>query len=318
MGDSNKPGTHLSKKEALMAISKFISLRSKEDETGIKEGSCIVDYLGRILSLGYRGLPANIESNMISFDIKYYIQNAISNAIALARRPLSNATLYTTKFPDEEACKAIIQSQIKNVFYADNEDEETTYIANKMLESAGIETHNLDKIEIIVPNDYDRSWDKTFAGLSNIIAMRSKDPNTQVGCCIADQSHRVISLGYNGMPFGCSDECFPWDRVGEKKDSKYVYVAHSELNAILSAQETSPLSLEGSSIYVNLFPCPDCAKMIIQKRIAEVFYILDKYHNLDSFRASRDMLLMAGIKLKQINDLEVKVKKEQNIYVKRG
>lgn len=134
------------------------------------------------------------------------------------------------------------------------------------------------------------SWDEYFMGVALLAAQRSKDPNTQVGACIVDDQNRILSTGYNGFPYGCSDDVFPWDREG--KDTKYPYVVHAELNAILN---TRGKSLAGSRIYVALFPCNECAKAIIQAGIKEVIYLSDKYGTTPMTLASKRMLAAAGV-----------------------
>ncbi len=136
------------------------------------------------------------------------------------------------------------------------------------------------------------TWDDYFMGVALLAAQRSKDPNTQVGACIVDGQNRIISTGYNGFPLGCSDDEFPWGRDGENIDTKYPYVVHAELNAILNARGKN---LTGSKLYVALFPCNECAKAIIQSGIKEVVYLSDKYHDTPLTKASRRMLEAAGI-----------------------
>ena len=137
------------------------------------------------------------------------------------------------------------------------------------------------------------SWDEYFMGIAYLSAMRSKDPNTQVGACIVSQENKILSMGYNGFPTGCDDDEFPWSREGELCDSKYAYVTHSELNAILNYRGGS---LEGSKIYVSLFPCNECAKAIIQAGIKTVIYDCDKYANTAPIMASKRMFRSAGVK----------------------
>ena len=139
------------------------------------------------------------------------------------------------------------------------------------------------------------SWDEYFMGVALLAAERSKDPNTQVGACIVSTDNIIISTGYNGMPKGCSDDVFPWDRTGE--ETKYPYVVHAELNAILNA---SGRDLRGSRIYVALFPCNECAKAIIQSGISEVRYLSDKYKGTMGNLASKRMLDAAGVKYTQL------------------
>ena len=139
------------------------------------------------------------------------------------------------------------------------------------------------------------SWDEYFMGIAMLAARRSKDPNTQVGACIVSPDNIIISTGYNGMPKGCSDDEFPWDREGV--ETKYPFVVHAELNAILNANGRN---LQGSRIYVALFPCNECAKAIIQSGIKEVVYLSDKYATTPSTLASKRMLNAAGVKLTQL------------------
>lgn len=140
------------------------------------------------------------------------------------------------------------------------------------------------------------SWDEYFMGVSNLSGMRSKDPNTQVGACIVSQDNKILSMGYNGFPNGCSDEEFPWSREGDMESSKYAYVTHSELNAILNYRGGS---LEGAKIYVSLFPCNECAKAIIQAGIKTVVYDSDKYHDTPANKVSKRMLNAAGVRYYQ-------------------
>lgn len=137
------------------------------------------------------------------------------------------------------------------------------------------------------------SWDEYFMGVAALSAMRSKDPGTQVGACIVSPSNKILSMGYNGFPTGCSDDDFPWNREGAPLDNKYFYSTHSELNAILNYRGGS---LEGCKIYVTLFPCNECAKAIIQCGIKEIVYACDKYGETDSVKASKRMLDAAGVK----------------------
>ena len=135
------------------------------------------------------------------------------------------------------------------------------------------------------------SWDEYFMGLAHLSAMRSKDPSTQVGAVIVSGEHRVVSIGYNGFPNGCSDDEFPWDREGDFGATKYPYVVHAELNAILNSKN----DLRGCSIYVSLFPCNECAKAIIQSGIKEVIYDCNKYDGSTAVQASMRMFDAAGV-----------------------
>ena len=137
------------------------------------------------------------------------------------------------------------------------------------------------------------SWDEYFMGVAMLASRRSKDPNTQVGACIVSGDNIILSTGYNGFPIGCSDDEYPWDREGEEGQTKYPYVVHAELNAILNA---SGKSLKGARLYVDLFPCNECAKAIIQSGIKEVIYDSNKYEGTASVMASMRMFQAAGVK----------------------
>ena len=139
------------------------------------------------------------------------------------------------------------------------------------------------------------SWDEYFMGIAMLAARRSKDPSTQVGCCIVSPDNIIISTGYNGMPKGCSDDEYPWERSGE--ETKYPYVVHAELNAILNANGRD---LRGSKLYVALFPCNECAKAIIQSGVSEVLYLSDKYKDTMGNFASKRMLDAAGVQFTQL------------------
>lgn len=148
------------------------------------------------------------------------------------------------------------------------------------------------------------SWDEYFMGVALLASQRSKDPSTQVGACIIDGDKRILSTGYNGFPKGCSDDEFPWNRDESKGETKYQYVVHAELNAILNA---SGKKLAGATLYVGLFPCNECAKAIIQSGIKEVIYLSDKYHNTAPMTASRKMLESAGITVRQLKPTKASI-----------
>lgn len=154
------------------------------------------------------------------------------------------------------------------------------------------------------------TWDEYFMGLAHLSALRSKDPNTQVGAAIVDENHRVVSVGYNGFPTGVSDDEFPWDRDGGVLDSKYAFVVHAELNAILNSQR----SVRGCTIYVSLFPCNECAKAIIQSGIKRIVYESDKYNGVDTNIASKRMLKAAGVELVRLdNTISITVDRCKNV-----
>ena len=141
------------------------------------------------------------------------------------------------------------------------------------------------------------SWDEYFMGVARLSAMRSKDPITQVGACIVNDKKRIVGIGYNGFPKGVDDDSFPWSKDGEWLNTKYPYVVHAEPNAILN----STVSLDNSTLYVTLFPCNECAKLIVQSGIKEVVYLEDKYNEQDMFKASRKMFESAGVTTRQMS-----------------
>jgi dCMP deaminase len=141
------------------------------------------------------------------------------------------------------------------------------------------------------------SWEEYFMGVAQLSAMRSKDPNSQVGACIVNSRKRIIGIGYNGFPTGCSDDELPWEREGNYLQTKYPYVCHAEMNAITNSSNKA--ELEGATIYVSLFPCNECAKLMVQVGIKEVVYLDDKYPDQDIFVAAKKIFDMAGVKYRR-------------------
>jgi dCMP deaminase len=141
------------------------------------------------------------------------------------------------------------------------------------------------------------SWDEYFMGVALLSACRSKDPNTQVGACIVNEKNKIVGAGYNGLPTGCNDDEFPWEKQGDFLQTKYPYICHAELNAILN---NIGMDLHGCKIYTALFPCNECAKAIIQSGIAEVVYLSDKYAGTETAKASRLMLDKAGVACRKV------------------
>jgi dCMP deaminase len=141
------------------------------------------------------------------------------------------------------------------------------------------------------------SWDEYFMGVALLSARRSKDPSTQVGACIVNEKNKIVGAGYNGLPIGCDDDEFPWEKQGDFLETKYPYICHAELNAILN---NIGMDLKGCKIYTALFPCNECTKAIIQSGIAEVIYLSDKYEGSDIFKASKIMLEKAGVSFRKV------------------
>ena len=144
------------------------------------------------------------------------------------------------------------------------------------------------------------SWDEFFMGISKLSAGRSKDPNTQVGACIVSEDNRILSIGYNGAPNHFDDDLFPWNREGKPTETKYMYVCHAESNAIHNYLG-SRKDLRGSKIYVDLFPCNECAKDIIQAGIKEVVYLSDKYDGSDENMASKHLFNSCGVSYRKMD-----------------
>ncbi|XP_057186659.1 deoxycytidylate deaminase isoform X1 [Triplophysa rosa] len=146
-------------------------------------------------------------------------------------------------------------------------------------------------------------WPEYFMAVAFLSAQRSKDPNSQVGACIVNQENKIVGIGYNGMPNGCDDDLLPWSRSADNKlDTKYPYVCHAELNAIMNKNSAD---VKGCTMYVALFPCNECAKLIIQAGIKDVIYLSDKYHDSPEMTASRRLLNLAGVAYKCIAELEL-------------
>ena len=154
------------------------------------------------------------------------------------------------------------------------------------------------------------SWDEYFMGVALLSAKRSKDPNTKVGACIVNEEKRIVGIGYNGFPYGCDDNVFPWanDKHLDQLDTKYPYVVHAEPNAILN----STTKLNGTTLYVTLFPCNECAKLIIQSGIRRVVYMEDKYNGTPTDIASKKMLDAAGVVYSQMTKIKVSLFNENN------
>ena len=153
------------------------------------------------------------------------------------------------------------------------------------------------------------SWDEYFMAVAKLSSLRSKDPSTQVGACIVAEDKRILSIGYNGAPNGFEDDKFPWQREGDSLNTKYFYVCHAEMNAILNFRG-SRKELQGATIYVDLFPCNECSKLIIQSGIKHIIYLCDKYANTDSVIASKKMLDECGVTYQQFEcdkDINIKI-----------
>ena len=166
------------------------------------------------------------------------------------------------------------------------------------------------------------TWDEYFMSIAKITAGRSKDPNTQVGACIVSKDNRILSTGYNGAPNNFDDDKFPWDREGNPLETKYMYVCHAEANAIDNFRGYKK-EFENSRIYVDLFPCNECAKKIIQSGIKEVIYLSDKYKDSESTIAAKLLFDTCGVKYKKLSNtnkktIEVPLEEDKElIYIEK-
>ena len=393
-----KRSSYLSWQPYFLAIAKLTSQRSKDPQNQV--GACIVDSNNRILGIGYNGFPrgcsddvlpwssaatynetsddtkAEIEEKNELHSKEYFMVQAEINAILNKIGSVSGATMYVYgSFPCNECAKVIIQAGISEVVYMDMDGDRCTTddkCENKIKASrilfglAGVKLTNYTKIlyqnedgssmipripdlNFEISNDGDDlnhqretsiesktnnsiseehrqllikeanydpiqekqtqyshnnkkrqeylSWDDYFTAVASLSAYRSKDPNTQVGACIVDSNQCIIGIGYNGFPRGCSDDHLPWSRKAPNPlHTKYLYVVHAEVNAVLNKGSKD---CTGATLYVALFPCNDCAKVIIQSGIKEVVYLSDTYHHSDMCKASRIMFEMAGVKCRQ-------------------
>ncbi|MEN8188281.1 MAG: dCMP deaminase family protein [Thermodesulfobacteriota bacterium] len=159
-----------------------------------------------------------------------------------------------------------------------------------------MDTSQINSAKVTKREDY-LCWDDYFMAVALLSAQRSKDPNTQVGACVANPQNKIVGVGYNGFPWGCSDDVLPWAREGAYLDTKYPYVCHAELNAVLNSISTN---LHNCKIYVGLFPCNECTKVIIQSGIREIIYLSDKYRDTDLVKASKIMLDKSETKYRQL------------------
>jgi dCMP deaminase len=136
-------------------------------------------------------------------------------------------------------------------------------------------------------------WNTFFMSVAVLSSKRSKDPVSQVGACITDKENKIVSVGYNGFPRGCSDDIFPWGKDSpEAENNKYSYVIHAEMNSILNK---NTVNLDNCVLYTTLFPCCECTKVIIQSGIKTIWY-LDYREDLASLR----MIAATGVKCEQL------------------
>lgn len=157
----------------------------------------------------------------------------------------------------------------------------------------------LNNKDILEPKPY-ISWHEYFMSVAQLAARRSKDPSTQVGACIVNSQNKIVATGYNGMPNGVHDDQVPWNKEGSFLETKYAYVVHAELNAILNCILTDQT---GCRLYVSLFPCNECAKAVIQSGIRHVIYLSDKHKDKEATIAAKKMFEMVGVRCEQYSSL---------------
>lgn len=261
----------------------------------------------RFLSYGYNGYPKYINDAILmkegyTLGKNNFLLHAEENAIlnAPSRKFLQGSTIYTTFLPCNECVKSLIQVGIRKIVYQKEYDpNDSINIASiRMIEASGIECIRMTgpMLSITDPTQSPYiSLETFFMAICQLSAMRSKDPHRQIGACIVDLiKKKILSLGYNSFPKNISDDEFPWEKNQPRsEDDKFAYVVHAEKNAILNTQFSD--SLEGSTVYIELFPCPECAKLIIQSGIKEIVYRSDEDHHKESAQRSRLMLDYAGI-----------------------
>ena len=314
--EKDKNQNVLSWMEAFGAMAYYISLRT--DPKFKPDGAIITTRDYCILGGGYCGLPRGVEiENLDSqIDINKYLVSAVTNAIYLINDKVEHSRLFCLNFPSSSDVKSAIQKGVDLIYYVNDREIDEDYTAalnmiERRFDHQQIIIKKIPSLEITTNKKERLNWNELFIGLAKILSMRSKDPNTQVGSCLITPDKRILSIGYNGLPIGNHDGDFPWNREGEHlSDTKYPYVVHAEHNAISMANGKD---LTAAVLYVNLFPCSNCAKIIIQSGIKQVYYTNDKYHDTEDALISRILFDSAGIKYKLIPDIEIEVKSSSKV-----
>lgn len=347
-----KRSDYLSWPDYFMATAFLAAQRSKDPQTQV--GACVVNDHNRIVGIGYNGLPHGCSDDVFNWhsdaadplaDKHLYVCHAEVNAVLNKNcATVAGCHLYVALFPCNECAKICIQSGIRRIVYLSDKHAHKTSsrAARLMFKAAGVLCERYEptfkRIEIdfadrslmqrTVDVDADAdavaqsmrnlrmspkgngnggtgkrtdyiNWPEYFMAVSLLAAQRSKDPNTQVGACIVNGLQQIVSIGYNGFPVGCSDDVFPWTAAaapGCPLDSKYLYVCHAEVNAILNKNASD---VRDCTIYVTLFPCNECAKVVIQAGIGRCVYLSDKYAQGVGTQAARRMFEAAGVQLER-------------------
>lgn len=322
--DQCKRNGYLSWQEYFLATAILSSHRSKDPYS--PSGACLVDPDNRIVGIGYNGFPSGFVDDKLlsrpdtsSSDPEAWLESrepflipAEVNCLLNSAKTSKNTTMYCVDIPSHDCAKFIVQSRrVVKVVYGRPPTELTDSIrvSQLLLQQAGIalELFQLPRpIELTFERDLSvsaqaedvhsyLSWDEYFMAVALLTSYRSKDPNTQVGACMVSRRRIILACGYNGFPLGCSDDTFPWQRSApDPKHTKYMYVCHAEVNAILNCQ-ASQSEQDGSTLYVTLFPCYQCAQVIVQAGIRRVMYLSDPYRDDVKFRASRRLFDSAKV-----------------------
>lgn len=322
--DQCKRNGYLSWHEYFLATAILSSHRSKDPYS--PSGACLVDPDNRIVGIGYNGFPSGFADDKLlsrrdtsSSDPEAWLESrepflipAEVNCLLNSAKTSRNTTMYCVDLPSHDCAKFIVQSRrVAKVIYCRPPTELTDSIrvSQLLLQQAGItlELYQLSRpIELTFNGDLSSttqaedvrsylSWDEYFMAMALLTSYRSKDPNTQVGACMVSRRRIILACGYNGFTHGCSDDTFPWQRSApDPKHTKYMYVCHAEVNAILNCQ-ASQSEQDGSTLYVTLFPCYQCAQAIVQAGIRRVVYLSDPYFEEVKFRASRRLFDTANV-----------------------
>lgn len=328
-------------------------LSSQRSKCKSKSGACIVNPEKIIAGIGYTGLPSgfddrkllkkNVDNSCRNEDLVYGIINAILNT----KHDLKGCSIYVNSFPFHESAKMIVQSGIKKVYYLNDFDKtnESMIASKRMFEAKNIELIHfipnqesiLIDFEMYKTNEDQKislfsrlknwffslkkkiylSWDEYFMGIAILATHRSKDPSTKVGSCIVTPNKRITGVGYNGFPRvseGTNDTIFSWEKSDIFLENRNTYVVHSEANAILN----SKYSLVGCTIYVGLFPCNECVKLIIQSGIKRVIYLSDRNKHNAYFKKGKRMLKKAGIKTKKFRTTRRQIVINFNVWNRKS
>lgn len=349
---------YLSWPDYFMTTAFLAAQRSKDPHTQV--GACVVNDHNRIVGIGYNGLPHGCSDDVFEWhsdatatdplaDKHLYVCHAEVNAVLNKNcATVAGCHLYVALFPCNECAKICIQSGIRRIVYLSDKHAHkvSTRAARRMFAAAGVRCERFEPTRTRIAIEFaDRSaptgthedaaaatttaalsalsvsptaagtgtgkrtdyisWSEYFMAVGLLAAQRSKDPNTQVGACIVNDRQQIVAIGYNGFPHGCSDDVFPWTRpaaaaaeasVVAAMDSKYLYVCHAEVNAILNKNAAD---VRDCTIYVTLFPCNECAKVIIQAGIRRCVYLADKYALAVGTLAARRMFEAAGVRLER-------------------